>query len=106
MLESRYQALLIKRLRREFPGCIIIKLPTDYQQGLPDLLILFGARWAALEVKAHEDSPVQPNQVYYVQLMNEMSWAEFIYPENEEEVIRELRIALGSGIGPARFSQP
>lgn len=94
MLESAYQAQLIKELYNMFPGCIILKNDTDYRQGIPDLLILYGDRWAALEVKSSEDGPYQPNQEYYISEMNEMSFAAFIYPENEEEVLDALQQAL------------
>lgn len=94
MLERYYQAELIKKLRRKFPDCVILKNDSDYMQGVPDLTILHEKRWAMLEVKASGDAPVQPNQAYYVEKLNSMSYAAFIYPENEEEVIRELQRAL------------
>lgn len=94
MLERRYQPRLIQRLRREFPGCVILKNDTDYAQGIPDLTLLWGKKWAVLEVKASANAPVQPNQEYYIRELNEMSFAAFIYPENEEEVIRELHHAF------------
>lgn len=90
MRESAYQAYLIKQLRIRFPGCVVLKNDTDYLQGMLDLLILWQDRWAALEVKAGEDSPEQPNQSYYVSLLNDMSFAAFIYPENEEDVLHAL----------------
>jgi hypothetical protein len=94
VLERHYQPILIKRLRREFPGCVIIKNDTDYMQGIPDLTLLWGKKWAMLEVKASADAPEQPNQEFYVRELNAMSFAAFIYPENEEEVIGELQRAL------------
>lgn len=94
MLERDYQARLIRKLRRLFPGCIILKNDTDYLQGIPDLLILYGRNWAALEVKASEDAEEQPNQEYYIELMGEMSFAAFIYPEVEEEVLYALQRSL------------
>lgn len=97
MLESVYQAQLIKKLRKIFPGCFILKNDPDYIQGVPDLVILWGDRWAALEVKASRSSPVQPNQEYYVALMAEMSFAAFIYPENEAEILDALQQALQPG---------
>ena len=48
MLESRYQGLLIKRLRAMFPGCVILKNDTDYIQGFPDLTILWRRYWGVL----------------------------------------------------------
>ncbi len=91
MRENRYQAQLIKELRSRFPGCIILKNDPNYLQGVPDLAIFYGDQWAMLEVKAAVDSDQQPNQAYYVQQMNEMSFAAFIYPEIQEEVLDALQ---------------
>lgn len=97
MLESTYQAKLIKKLEKLFPGCVVQKNDPNYRQGFPDLTIFFRDRWAALEVKAHADAPTQPNQPHYVERLNGMSYAAFIYPENESEVLSELQRALTSG---------
>lgn len=94
MLERDYQARLIKKIKRMLPGCLILKNDSDYLQGIPDLLILYGPRWAALEVKPSRDAPNQPNQVYYVCEMHDMSFAAFIYPDNEAEVLDALQQAL------------
>lgn len=94
LLESTYQARLIKKLSRLFPGCLILKNDTDYIQGIPDLTILWGGRWAVLEVKASEDSPNRPNQEWYVENLNNMWFAAFIYPENEAEILNALQHAL------------
>ncbi len=94
MLESVYQSRLIRELRERFPGCVILKNDTAYLQGIPDLTIFWGHLWAMLEVKASADAPVQPNQEYYVELMDGMSFAAFIHPENEAEVLRELEYAF------------
>lgn len=97
MAENAYQAKLIKKLQKLLPGCIIQKNDANYRQGFPDLTIFYGDRWAALEVKDHANAPTQPNQPYYVEKLNEMSYAAFIYPENESEVLSELQRALTSG---------
>lgn len=94
MKERDYQAKLISKIERILPGSIVYKMDANYRQGTPDLLILNGSHWAALECKVSKDSAHQPNQDYYVELMNEMSFASFIYPENESEVLRELQQAL------------
>lgn len=91
MKESLFQFMLIKELKEEFPGCIILKNDPNYIQGVPDLLILFRDRWAALEVKKSSKSHHQPNQDYYVSLMDDMSFARFVYPENKEEILNELQ---------------
>lgn len=94
MLESVYQSRLIKKLERRFPGCFILKNDSGYRQGVPDLVVFYGERWAMLEVKADEGASHQPNQDYYVELLSEMSFAAFIYPENEEAVLRDLQRAF------------
>ena len=103
MTENQYQANIIKKLKRLFPGCIIVKTDTGYQQGSTDLLILFREFWAALEVKASIKARVRPNQRYFVKRLDEMSFAAFIYPENEAEVLSALQQALEVS-GRARVS--
>lgn len=94
MTESQYQSKLIKKLKNMFPGCEIIKGNASYQQGLPDLLILWNNYWAILEVKASVKANVRPNQNYYIQRLGKMSFAAYIYPENEKEVLRALQQAF------------
>ena len=93
-LERDFQAKLIKELKVMFKGCIIVKNEPNYIQGIPDLLILYNDRWAALEVKKSEHAHHQPHQEYYVDLMDQMSFAAFINPENKEEILYELQQAL------------
>lgn len=94
MGESNYRRQIKRRLEREFPGCIVIRPDPSDIQGIPDLLVLYGPRWAMLEVKMAADSPVQPNQPYYVRELNSMSYAAFIYPESEDRIFHELQLAL------------
>lgn len=93
-LESKFQAELIKELKVMFPGCIVLKNDPNYIQGMPDLIILWGDRWATLEAKKAANSSHRPNQDYYVELMDSMSFSRFIYPENKEEVLYELQHAF------------
>lgn len=93
-LERDFQAKLIKEIKNEFPGCMVMKTDPTYIQGLPDLLILHNDKWAALEVKRSAKASKRPNQDYYVGKMNDMSFASFIYPENKEDVLDELRKTL------------
>ena len=94
MLESKFQADLKKELEKRFPGCIVTKLDSSYIQGIPDLLVLWRDKWAVLECKKNGSAKKQPNQEYYVEKMNEMSFSKFIYPENKEEVLHELQQAF------------
>jgi hypothetical protein len=91
-LESGFQDRLIDELHEMFPGCLVLK--QDAYQGIPDLLILYGDKWASLECKKSSRAEHQPNQDYYVDLMNEMSFSRFIFPENKEEVLDELQQAF------------
>lgn len=94
MLENKFQAKLIKDIKKRLPGCIVMKNDSGYIQGIPDLLVLHNDKWAALECKKNETADRQPNQEYYVELMDSMSFARFIYPENREEILDELQSTL------------
>lgn len=87
-LESGFQDKLRNELKEMFPGCLIFKM--DQIQGIPDLLILYETKWASLELKKSARAIRQPNQEYYVDRMNQMSFSSFIYPENKDEVLDEL----------------
>ena len=89
-LESEFQKDLMDEIRKRYPGCIIFKNDSGYIQGFPDWTILYKDKWAVLEVKRGERASKQPNQEYYVMLLNDMSFSRFVYPENKEEVLNEL----------------
>lgn len=93
-LERDYQAYLIKKLENLFPDCVVLKNDTSYRQGIPDLVVFYLGRYAMLEVKAYENAPLQPNQDWYVELFADWAFGAFIFPENEEEVLRELQQTL------------
>lgn len=90
MAENRFKTNLIKEIEYMFPGCIITHLDPNEIQGIPDLLILYENKWAVLEGKDYANAKHQPNQNYYVDLMDHMSFASFIYPENKDEVLDRL----------------
>ena len=79
------------------PMTIVMKNDSGHIQGIPDITILYKDRWAALECKKNEGASKRPNQSYYIDKMNEMSFARFIFPENKEEVLNELEQALSTG---------
>ena len=89
-LESEFQKDLMDEIRKRYPGCIIFKNDSGYIQGFPDWTILYKDKWATLENKRSKNAPKRPNQEYYVDKMNKMSFSRFIYPENKEEVLNEL----------------
>jgi len=94
MTENVYQAKLIKKLYKMFPGCEILKNDSGYRQGILDLTIFYGKRWAMLEPKRSKTASFRPNQEYFIKKLNEMSFASAIYPENEKEVLTALQKAL------------
>ena len=95
-LERDFQGQLIKDIKQMFPGCIVMKNDSSYIQGIPDLLILYKDKWASLECKNKANAKRRPNQEYYVDKMNEMSFSSFIFPENKEVTLSELRKAFES----------
>lgn len=95
MLESEYQSRIIATLHDILPGCVVIKNDSSYMPGIPDLLVLYGDKWGMLEVKLHASSRHQANQDHYIDLFDSMSFAAFIYPGAEEEVLYDLQCAFG-----------
>ena len=96
MKEGDYQRELKKKIQKRLPGCIVLKNDSSWIQGIPDLTILHKDKWASLEVKKSAKESHQPNQDAYVEMMNELAYSSFIFPENEEEVLNELQRTLGS----------
>ena len=94
--ESKFQSNLIKELKKIFPGCMVLKNDASYDQGIPDLLVLYRDRWAMLECKRSSTASHRPNQDYYIEKLGNMSFASFISPENKEEVLDELQQAFQS----------
>lgn len=90
MKESDFQKDLIKKVKERFPGCIVMKNDPNYIQGIPDLTVLYGNKWATLECKNKSNAKHRPNQDFYVEKMNNMSYSAFVHPENEEEVLNAL----------------
>lgn len=95
--ETKFERELMKDLEELLPGCYIFKLdPTQYY-GIPDRLILWQQHWIALECKESEDAEVQPNQPWHVEVMNNMSFAAFVYPENRKEILDAICSTFGVG---------
>lgn len=95
MTEAQYQRALFKKLEALLPGCVIIMNNATYIQGIPDLTILYQAQWAMLELKKSSTAARRANQEHYVTKLNDMSFAAFINPDNEEEVLFDLQQAFG-----------
>lgn len=89
--ESKFQKDLIDEIKSEYPGCMVLKNDSSYIQGIPDWTVLYKNKWAMLEAKRDKKANKQPNQPYYVETANNMSFSRFVYPENKEEVLNDLR---------------
>ena len=89
-LESKFQKEFIDRIKDRYPGSIALKNDSSYIQGIPDWTILCGDKWAVLEMKKERGAQKQPNQEYYVDKLNQMSFSRFVFPENADEVIEDL----------------
>lgn len=94
--ENKFQSQLIKKIKERLPGTIILKNDPNYIQGIPDLTIFYKNKWATLECKKSARAAHQPNQDYYIDKMNNMSYSAFVYPENEEDILDELQRSLQS----------
>lgn len=94
MLEKDFQAKIIRFLKSQ--GCVVIK----YQQNattkaaFPDILFLKEGFWGAIEVKKSKTSKCRPGQKEMVAKLDDWSWAKIVYPENFEEIKKELSVML------------
>ena len=95
-LESKFQKELMDEIKARFPGCVVLKNDSSYIQGFPDWTIFYKNKWAVLEVKRDRKAPKQPNQSLYVEKLNDMSFSRFVYPENKEDVLRDLSKTFGT----------
>lgn len=94
-VESAFQKQLINEIKELLPGSIVLKNDPNYIQGIPDLIVVYEGSWAALECKKNAAAKHQPNQDYYIDKMNNMSFASFVYPENKQEVLDALQQSFG-----------
>lgn len=96
MAENQFQSKLRKKIEKRFPGSITLKNDPSVNRGIPDLLVLYNGHWAALECKdCLSEVGKKKNQVYHVSKLNKMSYASFICPEMEEDVLNEMEQAFG-----------
>lgn len=96
-LESKFQKELMDKIREQYPGCVILKNDSSYIQGFPDWTILYKDRWAVLEAKRSKNAARQPNQEYYVNKLNDMSFSRFVFPENSDDVLEEISKYFNEG---------
>lgn len=91
MLEKDFQKKFVRELEAIFDGCILIKNDAGYIQGFPDWTMFYKNKYAVLEIKKSKNAQHQPNQDYYIDLIDSMGFARFVYPENKNDVIEDLK---------------
>lgn len=89
-LESKFQKDLMDEIKQRYPGAVTLKNDSSLIQGFPDWTILYEDKWAVLEAKRERGAHKQPNQDYYVDKLDKMSFSRFVYPENKDEVLEDL----------------
>lgn len=97
--ENRFQREVIQELKSRFPGCVVMKNATGFHDGFPDIVMYLGRVWAMLECKREKAAKKRPNQLYWVDRMDGMSFARFIYPENRAKVMAELEAFVAASVG-------
>lgn len=98
-LEADYKSGLHERIKDLLPGCWVLINDEQTCPGIPDTLVLWGPHYAFLEVKRKKPtraSDWRPNQEWYLDELDEMSFAACIYPENEGEILYALQEAFGA----------
>lgn len=92
MNEGDFKTNLIQKLKRIFPGMIVLHNNANFIRGIPDLTLLYKDKYAILEGKMTSSSSKRPNQDVWVDYFkNQGAYAAFISKSNEEEIINELR---------------
>ena len=88
--ESAFQSEVIQELEARWPGCTVRKNPPGYDNGFPDVVAYIGRLWAMFECKRSAHEKHRPNQDWWVDHLNLMGFARFIFPENKDAVLDEL----------------
>ena len=90
--EANFKTELYEKIRNEFPGSEVVPNDPGHRQGFPDATVYFpNVKYFLLDGKRNITSPKRPNQDYYVNESPLSSNAMFVYPENEKDVLKELK---------------
>lgn len=93
-MEAKVQSKVIKYLHDK--GCVVIK--THPGLGTPtgtlDIVFFKEGFYGWLECKAKKNAKWQPLQKETLEKFNNWSWARALYPENYDEIIKELDTIL------------
>lgn len=95
MLESDFKQMFFDELRDILPGCLILRGNSAWIQGFPDNVVLHRDGWFAFEFKRGPRAKRRPNQEYYIDLLDDMSYSTFVDPTNYREVLDAVQQAFG-----------
>lgn len=91
ILEMNFKARFLRELEERLSDLNLVFIDTrPKHRSYPDTIVLGPAYWAALEFKRTKRASHQPNQDYYVKEFRDLGYANFVYPENAEEVLNDL----------------
>lgn len=92
--ESAFQPKVIKWLKEQ--GCYVIKnsAVSGVPTGCPDIVFFKEGFYGFIECKRTKKSPFQPLQKETLAKLDAWSWAKAVYPENWEEIQKELALIL------------
>lgn len=92
MRESTFRTGFIRKLRLLSPDIFVEFADPSRVNGIPDLIIFYRDKHARIETKRSKNASKRLHQEHYIQLFNSYGvYSTFLTPENEEEVLNELR---------------
>lgn len=90
--ESAFRTSFINKLKSLSPDIMVEFADPKKVNGIPDLIIFFREKYARIETKRSSTASKRLHQEYYINLFKSQGiYATFLTPENEEEVLNELR---------------
>ena len=93
--ESDFQAKVIKELKAMGLAVVKNQAGPGVPTGFPDLTAFGEGIYCCLECKASARAKKQPRQEYWVNKLNEWSYAAFVYPANWEKIKAEIQYMVG-----------
>lgn len=93
--ESDFQAKVIKQLKSMGLAVVKNQAGPGVPTGFPDITAFGEGIYFCLECKTSARAKKQPRQDYWVNKLNEWSYATFIYPSNYDKVMSEIKYVIG-----------
>jgi hypothetical protein len=89
--EADLQSKFLSSLRKLGYKCFKQQMNATTRAGTPDAFIFKEGFWGWIEFKQHKNSKARPGQKENVEWAKENSWGSFVYAENKDEVLKELK---------------